>query len=279
MLRVVAIGLFVTGCTSIDIEPCLALDGSCSPPPYITGPSLADAEISQGVAVDGLYKGSIDGEPVEFIGALEPSEDQARLGVRAFPLEAVTLVPFEMPFLDRDYPFAVAANAPVDLVIQLSGANRARVVDVALEVELAGAERRAWDLYRVAAPGDIALDVIAAQRAWEHTVPVATAIDDIVPLPEVFGGDLDAMPAVTDITVCFAAMTGDAHVAGLAWEITGDGIVEPPDATSATGGCAVIARPYEGMTLTVRTGGRERTFTVHMATPPLFPRPAVQGST
>jgi hypothetical protein len=269
MLRnaVLALPALVAGCgMKIDVIDCIDINGSCSDPPYITRPSLGDIEIPAGVAVDGLWIGSIDGEEIEVVGSLEPSEDQQRLGVSAYPLAGIELLPFEMPFLADPAPFAIHAGAVVRIVVQLRDAERRRLVDQALTfAPPAGlpVQRELWDSYSLAALGDLTIEVVAAERAWPVALPVAPVIDDIVAIP-VFA-DLDALPAVgSELTVCFAAMAGDLRVAGLEWSFAGDGI-SPPSSTPPTGGCIVLDQAREGATITVAAGGIERTFTAHLA--------------
>jgi hypothetical protein len=294
MTRIAVLVLLLGGC-NIDIIDCIDLGQGCGPPAIsLTRPLLADNETSEGVAIGGLYTltvhggigdvtvdgadhvtvASITAVTVDVCGRsegqdkLEIRQDESLAvdWVRVLPLAGVALVPRELAFvrLAAPPPYTLHAGSEAELVVRLLGADGARLIDQSLTVEGEGGtvEPTRWDAFRVISDTGLVVDVIAAGRAFGLTVPVATAIQDIVP---VSGGDVADIRAVTEgrlALVCFAAVAAGLHVAGLSWQIEGIGVSVPNHGSLAPGGCVHVANPADGQTLLVRAGGLERTFTL-----------------
>ena len=297
MSRIAVLALLLGGC-NIDIIDCIDFGQGCGPPAIsLTRPLLADNETSQGVAIGGLYPlsvhgglgdvtvdgadhvtvASILGVTVNVRGRSEGQDKlEIRQGesvavdwVRVLPLARVALVPRELAFvrLAAPPPYTLLAGSEAELVVRLLGADGARLIDQSLTVEDDGgaAEPTRWDAFRVTADTGFAIDVIAAGRAFGFTVPVATAIQDIV---SVSGGDVADIGAVPEgrlALVCFAAVAAGLHVAGVSWQIEGVGVSVPNHGSLAAGGCVHVANPEDGQALRVRAGGLERTVTLRSA--------------
>lgn len=294
MRPVLMLVLLTTGC-GIDVLDCIDFGGGCGPPPLeLAAPSFADAETSAGLASGGAYQLSLEGGEgsVEVQGARHvavesiagttihlrgrsPGQDQLAIvrgesrathWVRVVALQRASLVPRETAFvrLAAPPPFALLAGGEAELVIRLSSSEGDRLIDTALAIELDGqtVTPARWDALAVRPGAPFVVDVQAAGRAFAFTVPVVTAIQDLVPVAGGDVADITALPAGRLSLVCFAAITAGLHVAGLDFAIEGEGASVPSHGSLAPGGCVHVAAPRDGQTLRVRAGGLERTFTL-----------------
>jgi len=301
MHQMALVALLLAGC-DFKVFDCVDFGGGCEPPALtLSSRWTADNRNADGVAIDGAYLLSVAGGygEVALGGAdhvrVESIDDATgtavitlrgrsvgddHLGIRrdestavhwieVRALERVDLMPREMAFaeLDEPPPHAVLAGSDTQLVVRLFSADGERLVDHRLTVEADGGQLTPtdWDAFRIDSETAVTVDVMAADRAYGFTVPVVTDIQDIVPVSGGRVSDIRALTPGSRAQVCFAGVLAGLQVAGLDWEIKGEGVSIPNNASLAAGGCAYVDRPQDGQVLTVRAGSLERTFTLATA--------------
>jgi hypothetical protein len=195
-----------------------------------------------------------------YLRILDPSTNELfdRKQLTGAQIDSIAIVPETLDEIPQGMPIAFASgDAFVGIALsgQVQGSlgqGEERLVDTSLVATLDGSTRRAWDTLELpnAAAGTYTLSVTAGnqQQATQLPVAVVDGADSIVeldPTPTIAPGD----------DVCFAALSDQRFVVGLAWTFEINGV-----ATGGTANCVTSDQPSGTMNITASAGGQ--TFSV-----------------
>jgi hypothetical protein len=195
-----------------------------------------------------------------YLRILDPSTNELfdRKQLTGAQIDSISLVPDTLDEIPQGMPIAFAAG-DVTVGIALSGQvqtdagpQEQRLVDTSLVATLDGSTRRAWDTMELpaAAAGTYSLAVTAGNmpQPSQLSIAVVDGADSIValdPTPTIAPGD----------DVCFAALSDQRFIAGLAWTFEINGV-----ATAGTANCVTGDQASGTMNVTASAGGQ--TFSV-----------------
>lgn len=190
---------------------------------------------------------------------------------RASPIARIAVVPEHLEKTARPLGFlAGASRIGIGLYAAPIDGYEERVVDEAMSIEAPGATRVTWDLIEVPAalPGTFSISVNAGDRsATTVEAELVLDVDAIVEQP------LEQPLVVGEYaSLCFDAVSGERHVANLAWTFSEGSL---PSSFLASN-CAFVHPEVEGeLVITATAEGRSRTVTYPVGPAPMQkPRPA-----
>jgi hypothetical protein len=205
--------------------------------------------------------------------------DQVELRVGA--IAAASAYPLELASIvdpDADPAWAVLAGSSQRFVVRLMDAAGGRLVDQSLALtSLSGpVTAQTWDLYAVDVPssGDVALQIEAGGASFEATAHAVAAVDDftVSRYSLAFSQSTSvSLPATTYSSACFVARSSGAPTAGAEWVYTaspGIDLERTADEDRMPPCVAFKGTSVGTSTLTVSTGGAQKTFTVVVTDPP-----------
>jgi hypothetical protein len=177
-------------------------------------------------------------------------------------IDSMELVPntFDLPPADRELAWLagdVAVGVALRGQVQESGGpSDERIVDQSMQLTLAGATQRAWDLVQLPAAnaGTYSLAVTAGDKPTANLdIVIVDHIDTLVADPSNAATVLPQGVA----TICFDGLASERFVAGLTWHFTVDGVAKDgfgncigAGSSTATSGSITIVGSAGGMSAT-----------------------------
>lgn len=228
------------------------------------------ATVGSSVGVEGVDTGSAH------LRLLEPGTDLLldRVSVQVGAIEDVALVPRQIWLTETPESWALWAGSTVDVVVRLSDAAGASLVDEGLSASGADLVRpTAWDTFELSADtaGTSAIHVEAGDVAVDFDVAVVDTID-------AFGSGSDAAIEIEVgrvRTLCFVASSAGVTVYGLDASFEATGMVEVEQAADGpTGPCVTVTALAEGAG-TVTAMAADRTTTRNIT---VIPEPTAGSS-
>ncbi len=195
-----------------------------------------------------------------------------RVDVQVASIDKVTLFPRELFLIAPDdaTPRALLSGAKVPMIVQLSAANKDRLIDEHLTLKPASgaATQQAWDLFEITAPatGDASFTVTAGTGSFTPKVPVVAAIDEITgsKVLSQLGAD-GTVEAAQNQVLCFVGLSNKVVTAGAEWKFTGTSTITitlEDQPTKGLDSCVQVNGTVGPAKLTVEASGFSKVFDV-----------------
>jgi hypothetical protein len=231
-------------------------------------PFAADDDGGNGVKVDHVA-GSIvtvrgTGSRTNYLRITDATTDELfdRKELTGAAIDSIKLVSdtSDSPPIDRELAW-LAGNVEVGVALygqvqESGGPTDERIVDQSMQLTLAGATQRAWDLVQLPAAnaGTYGLAVTAGDKPTANLdIVVVDHIDTLVADPANASTVLPQGIAFT----CFDGLANDRFVAGLTWHFTVDGVAKDgigncvgAGSSTATSGTLTVVGTADGMSAT-----------------------------